>query len=176
MDLQQEIQIIEVTKKDPKAFEVLYNHYHDRIFRFVWFKVRDMDTTSDITSEVFMKALVNIKSYSHRGFSFSAWLFKLATNEVNLYFRKTGRDKHIAIHPEMKGEWDTFLEVSEARQKLAEVLGALSADDFRLIEWRFFDGFAFKQMAEMESCTEAAMKMKVYRILDLLKTQLMHRG
>lgn len=176
LDHQTEIQLIEDAKKNPKAFEILYNNYHDRIFRFVWSKVRDLDIASDITSEVFMKAFIHIKKYTDRGFSFSAWLFKLATNEVNLYFRKTGKEKHVAIHPELKGEWDTYLETVESRQKLAEALENLSPDDFKLIEWRFFDGFAFKEMAEMESSSEAAVKMKVYRILDLLKTQLMRRG
>ena len=171
-----EIRLIEAAKKSPQAFEVLYNLYHDRIFRFVWSKVRHMETSADITSDVFMKALVNLKGYSHQGFSFSAWLFRLASNEVNLYFRKTGKEKHVAIHPEMKGEWDTYLEAVESRQRLAAVLEKLPPDDLKLVEWRFFDGFTFREIAEMESCTEAAAKMKVYRILDVLKTQLIRRG
>jgi len=171
-----EIKLIEAAKKNPQAFEALYYLYHDRIFRFVWSKVRHMETSADITSDVFMKALVNLTSYSHQGFPFSAWLFRLATNETNIYFRKSGKEKHVAIHPEMKGEWDTYLETAESRQRLAEVLENLPPDDFKLIEWRFFDGFAFKEIAEMESSTEAAVKMKVYRILDVLKTQLIRRG
>ena len=171
-----EIKLIEAAQKTPQAFEGLYNLYHDRIFRFVWSKVRDMDTTADITSDVFMKALMNLKSYSHQGFPFSAWLFRLAMNEVNLYFRKSGKEKHVAIYPELKGEWDSYIETAESRQRLAEALENLPPDDLKLVEWRFFDGFTFREIAEMESCTEAAAKMKVYRILDVLKTQLIRRG
>jgi len=171
-----EIHLIEAAKKNPQAFEALYNLYHHRIFRFVWIKVRNMETSADITSDVFMKALVNLKNYSHQGFPFSAWLFRLATNEVNLYFRKTGKEKHVTIHPEMKGEWDTYIETGESRQRLAEALENLPADDLKLVEWRFFDGFKFHEIAEMESLTEAAVKLKVYRILDVLKTQLIRRG
>lgn len=176
MEREKEIQLIEAAKNNPQAFEVLYTHYHDRIFRFVWSKVRDLDTSADITSEVFMKAWMAIKSYADKGIPFSAWLFKIATNEINVYFRKTGRAKHVAIHAELKGEWDTHWENAESKQWLAAALERLSADDLRLIEWRFFDGFAFKEIAEMESSTEAAVKMKVYRILDFLKEQLKNRG
>jgi RNA polymerase sigma-70 factor (ECF subfamily) len=171
-DYADEIRLIEAAQKNPQAFEALYNLYHDRIFRFVWVKVRDMEISADITSDVFMKALVSLKSYTNQGFPFSAWLFRLATNETNAYFRKSGKEKHVAIHPETKGEWDTYLEAVESRQRLTEVLEGLSSDDFKLVEWRFFDGFAFREIAEMESSTETAVKMKVYRILDVLKTQL----
>lgn len=171
-----EIQLIEAAKRDPRAFERLYLLYHDRIFRFVWAKLRDSDATADVTSDVFLKAMLAIKSYEHRGLPFSAWLFRLATNEVNLFFRKTGRVKHVGIHPELRGEWDTHWENAEWRKGLADVLEKLSPEELRLVEWRFFDGFSFKDMAAMESSTEAAVKMKVYRILDFLKSQLTHRG
>jgi len=171
-----EIQLILAAQRDPKAFEVLYYHYHDRIFRFVWSKLRDSDATADVTSEVFLKALLGIKTYTDRGLPFSAWLFRLATNEVNMYFRKTGKGKHVSIHPELRGEWDTHWETAEDRKRLVAALERLSEDDMRFIEWRFFDGFAFKEIAAMESSTEAAVKMKVYRILDFLKQQLKDRG
>lgn len=175
-DSPEEIHLIEAAKRNPQAFEVLYVHYHDRIFRFIWAKLRDSEATADVTSDVFLKALLHIKTYEHRGLPFSAWLFRLATNEVNLFFRRTGKVKHVSIHPELRGEWDTHWENAEWRQGLAHVLDKLPPEELRLLEWRFFDGFSFKDMAAMESSTEAAVKMKVYRILDFLKTQLKHRG
>lgn len=175
-DSPEEIALIEAAKRNPQAFERLYLHYHDRIFRYTWSKVRDGDTAADITSEVFLKALLYIRSYEHRGLPFSAWLFRLASNEVNLFFRKTGKIKHVSIHPELRGEWDTHWENAEWRKGLTDALEKLAPEELRLLEWRFFDGFTFKDMAAMESSTEAAVKMKVYRILDFLKTQLKHRG
>lgn len=176
METEHENKLIEAAKANPQAFEALYVHYHDRVYRFVWAKVRDLDLAADICSETFMKVWLGIRRYNNQGVPFTAWLFRIATNEINQHFRKHGGSKYVSIHPDMKGEWDMHLEKTEAREKLAQVLEKLSTEDLRLIEWRFFDGFAFKEIADMETSTEAAVKMKVYRILDFLKEQLKYRG
>ncbi|MGQ3012199.1 MAG: RNA polymerase sigma factor [Flavobacteriales bacterium] len=171
-DHEEEEKYIYISQRDPRAFEWLYNRHHDRIFRYVYSKVRDTEQTADLTSEVFLKALMNIRNYEPKGIPFSAWLFRIAVNEVNMYFRRSGKVKHISVHEDLREEWNAQWDDPVWRRRLAEALGRLSPEDLQLIEWRFFDGIRFKEIAEMESSTEAAVKMKVYRILEVLKKQL----
>jgi len=171
-DQEEEEKYIYISKQDPRAFEWLYNRHHDRIFRYIYSKVRDTGLTADLTSEVFLKAMMNIRSYEPKGIPFSAWLFRLASNEVNLYFRRSGKVRHVSVHEDLREEWDAQWDDPEWRKRLAAALEKLPPEDLQLIEWRFFDGIRFKEIAEMESSTEAAVKKKVYRILELLKKQL----
>lgn len=171
-DSPEEIKLIKAAQQDIRAFEAVYIHYHDRIFGYVWQKLRDSETTADITSEVFVKAMLHIKRFEIRGIPFSAWLFRVAANEVNQYFRKTGNVRHVSVHPELRSEWDMYWEAAEMRLQLEKILSDLAVNERQLLEWRFFDGFTFKEIAAMESSTEAAVKMKVYRILETLKSQL----
>jgi len=163
---------IRISKSDPRAFEWLYNMHHDRIFRYVYSRVRDGEISADITSEVFLKALLHIRSYEPKGIPFAAWLLRMATNELNMYFRRTGRTRYISVHEDLRVEWDARWDDPAWREGLARALEQLPPEDLRLIEWRFFDGIRFKEIAELESSTEAAVKMKVYRILEVLKKQL----
>ncbi len=43
----------------------------------------------DITQQVFLKAFQSISSFKWRGLAFSAWLFRIAHNQVIDYFRRT---------------------------------------------------------------------------------------
>ena len=73
-----EISQIELAKKNPHHFEILYNRYFESIFRFIYQRMDSKETTADITSQVFLKALVNIGKYTSQGFPFSAWLYRIA--------------------------------------------------------------------------------------------------
>lgn len=63
-ELLKELHIIECAKQDPKAFGVLYERYYHEIFVFINKKTDDMNVSGDITSQVFYKALGNIKKLS----------------------------------------------------------------------------------------------------------------
>ena len=75
----------------------MYNFYYKQIFIFVFKKVRDEFTAEDVTSKVFLKALLNIKKYQDRGFPFSSWLYRIASNEVNMHYRKSNKMTTVEI-------------------------------------------------------------------------------
>ena len=58
--IQEEESLIHQSQADPEAFRPLYEKYFKRIFLFVHHRVGDKDLTSDITSQVFLKALLKI--------------------------------------------------------------------------------------------------------------------
>ena len=88
------------SQADPEAFRPLYEKYFKRIFLFVLHRVGDKVLAADITSQVFLKALTNIKKFEFRGLPFSAWLFRIALNECNDYFRKSSRYRIVTIEDE----------------------------------------------------------------------------
>jgi RNA polymerase sigma-70 factor (ECF subfamily) len=81
-----ERELVERAKVDPDGFGELYDWYFPRIYRFVFSRVRDQTAAEDVTSEVFFKALKNIKRYEYNG-SFSSWLYQIALNAVTDHYR-----------------------------------------------------------------------------------------
>ena len=82
-----ERQIVEAARKDPKAFGVLFDKYHGKILKYAVLRSGNAETGRDIASETFFKAQKNLWKFRWMGMPFSAWLYRIAGNLVNDYFR-----------------------------------------------------------------------------------------
>ncbi|OFY87221.1 MAG: hypothetical protein A3F72_17120 [Bacteroidetes bacterium RIFCSPLOWO2_12_FULL_35_15] len=172
-DIQLELQQIEAAKLNPARFDVLYEKYYKPIFVFVYRRTENEDLCADITSMVFLKALVNIKKYQFKGVPFSAWLFRIAFNEINMYFRKNKAERIVRLDRTNLHQIVQEVELesnSEAEQKMMLALKKLDNDDIQLIEFRFFEKRSFAEIGGIIGITENNAKVKVYRILDKLRT------
>jgi len=78
----EERRLVEAAQNDPARFDALYELHFDRVYGFVAGRVHDRVTAEDVTSEVFYKALANLKTYEWRGVPFAAWLLRIAANAV----------------------------------------------------------------------------------------------
>ena len=82
-----EKKLLEEIRKDPKKFSELYDIYFDKIFNYVFRRTTDFHMARDITSEVFIKVYLNLWKFQWRKISIGAWIYRIATNEVNQFFR-----------------------------------------------------------------------------------------
>src|SRR5690606_38641575 len=89
---------IELSKKDNRYFAPIYERYHEQIFRFVYKRMDNIDDAGDITSQVFFKALVNLKSFKHTASPFVSWLYRIALNEVNQFYRDQKKKRTVNIN------------------------------------------------------------------------------
>src|SRR5262245_21180745 len=77
-----ERELVERAKRDPRQFGELYDRHFQQIYRFVYSRVREQTAAEDVTSEVFMKALKAIPRYQDTGRPFAAWLYQIAVNAI----------------------------------------------------------------------------------------------
>lgn len=168
-----EKQVIEAAKKNPARFAPLYNKYYKPIFIFVFKKVREEELTADLTSRVFLKALLNIEKYQDRGYPFSSWLYKIASNEVNMHFRKANKKLEVELNEgDLKVLMDEInLSASQDEQLeiVIKALNELPLDQSELIDLRFFEQRSFREIGEIIGVSEGNAKIKVYRAIDKLK-------
>lgn len=163
---------VHAAKADPAKFEVLYSKYYEHILSFVYQRLESKETAYDITQQVFLKAMQNLHKYEYRGLPFSAWLYRIAINELNMMFRKNSREQ--ALNVDIASIDDMMEEMSEGgtEEKINMVLQALSKlerDDLQIIEMRFFEKRSFKEIGDILAITENNAKVRTYRILDRLK-------
>lgn len=169
-----EPEIIELAKKDSYYFGQLYDTYFERIYRFTFKRLGGNEAVAgDLTQQTFLKAMANISKYEDRGLPFCSWLYRIAQNEVSMFFRaqKTiqtvdideGKFKDMCTEAKL----DSYMSI-EDQEKLVELLNEMEQEHLDLIELRFFQGLSFKEIAEIYTITEANAKMRVYRILEKL--------
>ncbi|MBA7523412.1 ECF RNA polymerase sigma factor SigW [subsurface metagenome] len=77
--------------RDQEAFAQLYEEHFDKIYRYVTFKIGNKTEAEDMTQQVFLNALQSISSFKWKGIPFSAWLFRIAHNQVVDYLRSKKR-------------------------------------------------------------------------------------
>ena len=95
--MQEEYLQIEEAKKNPARFGVIYERYYQQIFLFVYKRLADEENTADVCSQVFLKAMLSLKKYKFQGVPFSAWLYRIAFNEINQFFRNTKSERVIGM-------------------------------------------------------------------------------
>jgi RNA polymerase sigma-70 factor (ECF subfamily) len=172
-EIRKEQVIIERSKKDPQAFGELYEKYFDRIFTYIFRQTDDEELADDLCSQTFVNALNNLGKYEFRGFPFSAWLYKIAGNEVNKHYRKNKGKKIFSIEELKVRElveqttdgWD-----EELINRLIQYMNELPTDMIQVLELRFFEDKDFKEIAFILDMTESGAKMRTYRALDKLRT------
>jgi RNA polymerase sigma-70 factor (ECF subfamily) len=171
-EILEEYAILDRSRKNPQAFGVLYEKYFDRIFNFIYRQTDDEDLTADLCSQTFLIALKNVGKYQFRGVPFSAWLYKIASNEVNKYYRKQKQTKVFSIEEmrirelieQANEEYD-----EEIVRRLMNYLKELPTEMLQVLELRFFEDKDFKEIAFILEITESGAKMRTYRALDRLR-------
>lgn len=166
---------IRLAKEDPKAFEPIYVRYYERICQYVFHRVESKEVAFDIASNVFYNALTKLSSYKSKGYPFSAWLYRIAFNEVQQHYRKNKTQAVLSISTSGISEiMDTIPEKAFAidDELLFSALESLKEDEIEIINMRFFENRSFKEIADILEIGESACKMKVYRILEKLKEKL----
>lgn len=178
-----EQEIIALAKKDRKYFGALYDHYFDQIFRFVFKRLGgDEDNAADLTQQTFIKAMANMEKYEDRGFPFSSWLYRIAQNEVSMFFRNQKKSYSVPIDEnriqDVAHEAEIFSShmSMEEQERLVEMLNKLEESHLDIIELRFFQQMSFKEIAEIYSVSEATAKMRTYRILERINKQWNNEG
>ncbi|MGK7397905.1 MAG: RNA polymerase sigma factor [Candidatus Cyclobacteriaceae bacterium M3_2C_046] len=175
--IQQEQDWINLAKKDPAQFKMLYDKYFEAIFGFVYRRTDDEDISADLTSQTFLKALQNLKKYQDRGLPFSAWLYRIAINELNKFYRSRQKKKVFSLeeHLVIKLIWVEEQEPNDQESLLQQVLqdlNNLKTEEVEILELRFFEERSFKEIAYILEISESSAKMRTYRALEKLKNQL----
>lgn len=165
--------LINGAKQNSKNFDKLYDKYFEQIFLFILKRVQTNEIASDITSQVFLKALQNISKFKFVGILFSSWLYRIARNEI--YDQHKKNNIHLVLSIETKGVKRMAQEMVEEQteqdfSELYKALKVLKEEDLELIELRFFEDKPFKEIGEILEMTENNAKVKTYRVLDKLKT------
>lgn len=164
--------LVEQAKKNRHAFSALYDKYYVRVFQFIYKRISDKETSADLCSQTFLKAMLHLSKYQDRGAPLIAWLLRIASNEINMHFRASKVNQEVGID-ESQLEYlaqEVHLDSNDSNfGKMIAQLNLLSLEDSQIVELRFFDKSSFAEMAQIYGITEANMKMRLYRILKRMR-------
>jgi len=163
------------------AFETLLLKYKQRIFSFIYSKIKDRDLADDIFQETFVKVIKTLKkgTYSDEG-RFLSWVMRIAHNLIVDHFRRKQRMPRYESHDAQK---DVFYRVSEPSQNMEDALidfqikedlhtlmEELPENQLEVLRMRLFQDMSFKEIAERTNVSiNTSLGRMRYGLINLRK-------
>lgn len=172
-----DLQLVAWAKDDRAAFGELYSRYVARIYNYVYYRTGNHQDAEDLTSRVFFRALVHIGRYTDRGVPFSAWLYRIAHNQVANWHRDRSRKRVVPLDDFMASSKATdapeaVTESSDEEARLLRSIRELPADRQQLLVLKFVERLSNAEIGTIMNRTEGAVKSLYHRTLLALRGSL----
>jgi RNA polymerase sigma-70 factor (ECF subfamily) len=170
----EEADLVSAAQQDPAAFAGLYRRYVTPVYRYLYSRAGSPADAEDLTEQVFLEALESLGRYRQTG-PFAAWLFTIARRRAIDALRRRRPEAPLGEQvPDPQAPPDPLAQVirGEESRRLQALLAGLDEADQELLRLRFAAGLGFGEMARVLRRSEAAVKMKLYRLLRRLESQL----
>lgn len=170
-----------VSGQDEQAYADLMQRYKKPVYHMILKMVRNVDDAEDLTIEAFAKAFKNLHKFK-KDFTFSTWLFRIATNNTIDFIRKKRLDT-MSLHTSYKDDngdsvtidiQDKNLNPQEETikgQKIELVrlfVTKLPAKYQRLVKLRYFDELSYDEIAKELGAPLGTVKAQLHRARELM--------
>lgn len=154
--------LVERARRDPVALTLLYRMHRDAIYGYVLRRVGDAHDADDLTAEVFLTMVRALRRYRWQGAPFRAWLYRLATNEVNRWARKRRRAAlrqitdqaidEVAVVDDDGTQWDV--------ERVQLALLALAPRFQAVLSLYYLEEMPVAEIAQVLGCREGTVKSR----------------
>ncbi|HEX3095508.1 MAG TPA: sigma-70 family RNA polymerase sigma factor [Patescibacteria group bacterium] len=163
--------LIQAQAGSETALADVYNHYFERVYRFIFYRVTHKETAEDLTEEVFVKLFRNLRNLEKHE-AFEGWLFQIARNRVIDYYRSK---KSVVPLEEVENtlEYETnivdVVNLQTEQTVFIKVLKDLSPEQQQVIKLKFLEDLDNATIAEIIGKTEGAIRVIQHRAITRLK-------
>lgn len=180
--------MIKVKDGDLDKLSLLFERYKRPLYGFFYGMNKDQDISEDLVQNTFFRIL----KYRHHfrgepapmlqdgqgrtsGGDFRAWMFHIARNVNHDHHRKNRNNAKESVEnwQERLGHHDNKsveMQHHEEQQLLALAMDKLPADKREVLLLSKYQEKKYQEIGEILGCTEGAVKVKVFRALQELKT------
>lgn len=169
------------TGNDDSAYAELMDRYKKPVYHMVLKMVRNVDDAEDLTIEAFAKAFKNLSRFK-KDYTFSTWLFRIATNNAIDFIRKKKLDTYSlnssftddsgdSVNIDVEDKNLTPDEETIKGQKIELVrmfVTKLPAKYQRLVKLRYFDELSYDEIAKEIEAPLGTVKAQLHRARELM--------
>ena len=163
--------------EDDLAFAELYERFFDRVYNFIYAKLRNSADTDEVTNAVFYKIFMNLEQYSGKG-SFAGWLFAAANRSVIDFCRRKNKKRQIITE-----DWEEYLTeaapefeqpenkimAKEKTKRLLNAVNKLNEREREIVRLKYWSDCSNAEIAEILNLTPSNVGVILFRALNKLK-------
>lgn len=165
--------MLQAQSGDMQCISDLFVRYHKELYTFYYRQSQDDSLSKDLVQNLFER-IIKYRSKYNAKYPFKSWLFKLAWNEQNDFYRKRkltlpGDERMAHILPQTEERADDVNGESQLRLKVA--MGQLSKEQQELIQMTQYQGLKYAEVADIMGCSLSAIKVRVHRTMKSLRKE-----
>ena len=170
-----------INNNDQNAYSEIMKSYKNSIYYTILKMIKNKDDAEDLTIEAFSKAFKNLHKFK-KEFTFSTWLFRIATNNTIDFIRKK-KLATTSIHTSLKDEAGQNIELdikdsnlnpneitvkNEKKIIVRQLVNKLPEKYQNLVKLRYFEELSYKEIAHKTNSPLGTIKAQLFRARDLL--------
>ncbi len=164
-----------------EVLETLINRHRDKIFGFIYSKVRNQELTEDLFQDTLFKIVRTLKKgrYIEEG-KFLSWVIRIAHNIIIDYYRKKNKMKNVYESEEFS-LFDVLHDHSldaegemirqQMIQKIRILIETLPSEQKEVLKMRMYEELSFQEIAEATGVSiNTALGRMRYALINIRKT------
>jgi RNA polymerase sigma-70 factor (ECF subfamily) len=165
--------MLKVKAGDLDKLALLFERYNRPLFGFFYRSCGRAEISEDLVQNVFMRMLKYKHTFTGDG-KFTTWMYHLARNVLADHFKKKNKSGYTDDFAPLENMKDSN-DIQDRQQQeenlalLRSAIGKLSPDKQEVLVLSRYQGLKYKEIAEILQCTEANVKVRVYRAVQELR-------
>lgn len=163
-----------VKNGDLDKLGLLFERYHRRLYAFFYRLTLRRDISEDLVQGVFERILKYRSTFTDEG-EFATWIYRIARNHHIDYYRRKENAPFVEDSPDWElqpasgpnGHFETDKDIN--RWLVQQALDRLDPDKKKVLVLSRYEGFRYREIADIMECSESAVKLRVFRALDEMK-------
>ena len=164
-----------------QAFAELMERYKKPVYHMILKMVRNVDDAEDLTIEAFAKAFKNLHRFK-KDFTFSTWLFRIATNNSIDFIRKKKLET-FSLNTSLKDDDGESVSIDVEDKNLDPQEEAIKSQKIeliqmfvtklppkyqRLVRLRYFQELSYEEIARELEAPLGTVKAQLHRARELM--------
>lgn len=163
------------------AIEILITRHKERVYTYIFFKVKNEHLADDLFQEAFIKVMNSLQKGKYKDDSkFVPWVLRIAHNLIIDHYRVEKRMRNVSNDEK---DYDLFnsskfsepniesdMIKTQTQDEVRELIEKLSEDQKQMVVLRHFVGMSFKDIAEeLDISINTALGRMRYALKNLRK-------
>ncbi len=159
-----------------EQFNLVYDQYIDKIYRFVYLKVNSKEAAEDITSKVFLKGFEAFQKGQEIK-NMGAFLYQIARNSVTDHYRDRGRTQmispdHVAEAASSAPNVHETAVFNADMEAVKAAIGGLKKEYQDVLILHYLEDMKTEEIAGILERPVGTVRVMIHRGLQALKGQL----
>lgn len=161
------------------VFNKIYDTFHQDLYQFIFYMVKDKHLTEDLIQEVYIKVLKSYSNFKGES-SLKTWLFSIARHVAIDHFRAQERKRKRILEffdwnergQKIKDERplpDEMAVQSEEIKQLYKYLDQCTPDQKSVLILRYIQSFSIRETADILNFSTSKVKTTQHRGLKVLR-------